>query len=160
VQVGIFAIGRMKKGAESDLIERYCERFSRCAISHGLTFSGVHEFVESRASSAALRQAEEAEKITAALTSDGYFIALDERGKTMASPEFAALIERQKDSGTRQLMFAIGGPDGHNELIRQRADQLLSFGRMTWPHQIVRILLAEQLYRATMILSGHPYHRA
>lgn len=160
MQVGIFAIGRMKKGAETDLIDRYCERFSRSATSLGLTFSGVHEIVESRASSAALRQAEEAEKLTTAVTSGGYFIALDERGKTMSSTEFAALIERQKNSGTRQLIIAIGGPDGLSEAIRQRADQLISFGRMTWPHQIVRILLAEQLYRATTILSGHPYHRA
>jgi 23S rRNA (pseudouridine1915-N3)-methyltransferase len=77
----------------------------------------------------------------------------------MPSEDFANAIARFRDDGKRQLLLAIGGPDGHDASLRARADLVLALGAMTWPHQIVRILVAEQLYRATTILSGHPYHR-
>ena len=78
----------------------------------------------------------------------------------MTSDAFATWLGRERDAGQREIVLAIGGADGHGAAVRSRADRLLAFGAMTWPHQLVRILLAEQVYRATTILSGHPYHRA
>ena len=102
---------------------------------------------------------EEGEKLLGSLQEGGRLIVLDERGKSMTSVHFAKMLEDFRDSGSKHLTIALGGPDGHCEKVRQRADLLLSFGAMTWPHQIARILLSEQLYRAATILSGHPYHR-
>jgi 23S rRNA (pseudouridine1915-N3)-methyltransferase len=86
-------------------------------------------------------------------------VALDERGKQMESPSFAERLAVWRDSGRGHLTFVIGGADGHSEQIRNRAECLLSFGAMTWPHMLVRGMLAEQLYRAECILANHPYHR-
>ena len=87
-------------------------------------------------------------------------VLLDERGPAMASEDFAALLGRWRDEGVRETRFLIGAADGHGETSRAGADLLLGFGAMTWPHLLVRAMLAEQLYRATSILAGHPYHRA
>jgi len=86
-------------------------------------------------------------------------VLLDERGKQMSSSEFAALLERWRDDGMRETRFLIGAADGHGDAARAEADLLLGFGPMTWPHLMVRAMLAEQLWRATSILAGHPYHR-
>jgi 23S rRNA (pseudouridine1915-N3)-methyltransferase len=95
-----------------------------------------------------------------ALPAGSALILLDERGKTIGSEDFAKLLETLKDNGRRDLMVAIGGADGLDPDLHQKADYVINLGRMTWPHQLVRILIAEQLYRAVTILSGHPYHRA
>ena len=87
-------------------------------------------------------------------------INLDERGKSLSSEDFANRIAALRDGGRRSAVIAIGGPDGHDAGLRVAAELVLSFGAQTWPHQMVRIMLAEQLYRATTILAGHPYHRA
>ena len=87
-------------------------------------------------------------------------VLLDERGKLMSSEDFAALLGRWRDDGVREARFLIGAADGHGEAARQSADLLLGFGAMTWPHLLVRAMLAEQLWRATSILAGHPYHRS
>lgn len=87
-------------------------------------------------------------------------VALDERGKDLPSEEFAATLERWRDDGVREVQFLIGAADGHDGAVRTEADLLLAYGSATWPHMIARALLAEQLYRATAILAGHPYHRA
>ena len=87
-------------------------------------------------------------------------VLLDETGKSLSSEDFAGRLAGFRDEGRRDLVLAIGGPDGHDPALRRESGLLLSFGRMTWPHQVARILLAEQLYRACTILSGHPYHRA
>jgi 23S rRNA (pseudouridine1915-N3)-methyltransferase len=84
---------------------------------------------------------------------------LDERGKVLSSAGFADLLKRHLDGGTSDLAFLIGGPDGHAQSIRDSAGLLLSFGAMTWPHRLARVMLAEQIYRAVMILRDHPYHR-
>ncbi|HWT97892.1 MAG TPA: 23S rRNA (pseudouridine(1915)-N(3))-methyltransferase RlmH [Terriglobales bacterium] len=86
-------------------------------------------------------------------------VVLDERGRSLTSRDFAARIGAWRDDGAGEIVFLIGGADGHDEAVRTRADLLLSLGSMTWPHQMVRVLLAEQLYRAQQILAGHPYHR-
>lgn len=87
-------------------------------------------------------------------------VLLDERGSMMSSEDFAALLGRWRDDGMREARFLIGAADGHDEEARHGADLLLGFGAMTWPHLMVRAMLAEQLYRATTILAGHPYHRS
>lgn len=159
MQISVFAVGRMKKGPESELVSRYFDRFSKLAPSLGLNFHTVHEIVESRLQNASQRMEEEGEKLLGSLQEGGRLIVLDERGKSMTSVHFAKMLEDFRDSGSKHLTIALGGPDGHCEKVRQRADLLLSFGALTWPHQIARILLSEQLYRAATILSGHPYHR-
>lgn len=87
-------------------------------------------------------------------------VALDERGEDMSSAKFAATLARWRDDGTREVQFLIGAADGHEAAQRQEADLLLAYGSATWPHMMARAMLAEQLYRATAILAGHPYHRA
>jgi 23S rRNA (pseudouridine1915-N3)-methyltransferase len=87
-------------------------------------------------------------------------VVLDERGRDLPSPDLAALLARWRDDGAREVRFLIGAADGHDAATRDGADLLLGFGRATWPHMLVRAMLAEQLYRAVSILDGHPYHRA
>jgi 23S rRNA (pseudouridine1915-N3)-methyltransferase len=115
---------------------------------------------ESRASTAELRKREEAALLARAMPEGAALILLDERGKTPDSPGFAATLARLRDDGRRDLVIAIGGADGLDPDLHAKADAVICFGRMTWPHQLVRIMAAEQLYRAATILSGHPYHRA
>ena len=95
-----------------------------------------------------------------ALASGAALVLLDERGKNISSEDLAERIGRLRDGGQKNLVIAIGGRDGHDAALRERAELTLSFGALTWPHQLVRIMLAEQLYRVATILSGHPYHRA
>ena len=104
-------------------------------------------------------QAAESALLAQAIPAGAVLVLLDERGRTLDSPEFAARLRRWADGGTRDLAFAIGGADGHAPALRDRADLLLSFGPMVWPHMLARVMLAEQLYRAASILSGGPYHR-
>ena len=87
-------------------------------------------------------------------------VLLDERGKQLSSEDFAALFGKWRDEGVREARFLIGAADGHGEAARESADLLLAFGAMTWPHLMARAMLAEQLWRATSILAGHPYHRS
>ena len=141
-------------------MSRYADRLTRSGRALGLDWTGVREFAESRNGSAVSRMNDEAATLLASLPDNGVVMALDERGPAITSEAFAHLIASKRDEGNPSLIFAIGGPDGHGETIRERAAELIGFGGMTWPHQIVRILLLEQLYRATTILSGHPYHRS
>jgi 23S rRNA (pseudouridine1915-N3)-methyltransferase len=149
----------MKAGPERELAQRYFERFAKTAPALGLEFAGVTETVESRARDAAQRKLEESARLSETLGSGNILVLLDERGKNLSSAEFAALVAKHRDGGTRNMLFAIGGPDGHDPDLRSKAQHVIAFGAMSFPHQIMRILLAEQLYRAATILSGHPYHR-
>jgi 23S rRNA (pseudouridine1915-N3)-methyltransferase len=159
VRVGIVAIGRMKQGPERELVARYLDRAIASGKTLGLTGFAVTELTESRAGSAPSRKTEEAKTISAALPPAGLVIALDERGKTLGSEDFAQRLARWRDDGKPAVTFIIGGADGLDPGFVKTADLTLSFSPLTWPHQLVRIMLAEQLYRATTILSGHPYHR-
>jgi 23S rRNA (pseudouridine1915-N3)-methyltransferase len=159
MRVAVHAVGRMKAGPDKNLAERYFDRFSKTGPALGLEFSGVTEIAESRAQTAGERRREEAQKLQAQLGTGISLILLDERGKNISSEEFAQKIGSMRDDGRRGLVIAIGGPDGHEASLREQASLVLSFGAMTWPHQLVRIMLAEQLYRIATILSGHPYHR-
>ena len=159
MRVGLVAIGRMKQGPERELVARYLDRAIASGKALGLTGFAVSELNESRAGSAASRKTEEAKAIAAQLPAAGLVIALDEHGKTLGSDDFAKRIARWRDDGKQALSFVIGGADGLDPAFVKAADLTLSFSPLTWPHQLVRIMLAEQLYRATTILSGHPYHR-
>ena len=150
----------MKRGPETDLAARYADRLGKGARSCGIVWDGVTELTEAREATTAMRRDAEASAILDRIPPGASLIALDERGRTLASEAFATDIARRRDGGASHLVFAIGGPDGHGEALRARADSLLAFGSMTWPHQLVRVMLLEQLYRATTILSGHPYHRS
>lgn len=158
MRISIAAIGRMKTGPERELVARYLERAQGAGKPLALTGFEVSELSESRAGSAAARKIEEARAIRAALP-DGLVVALDERGKSLTSEAFANQLARWRDDGRAAIGFVIGGADGIDPDLVRAADLTLSFSPMVWPHQLVRIMLAEQLYRATTILSGHPYHR-
>ena len=158
MRIAIAAIGRMKAGPERELVARYLDRAIGGGKPLALTGFDVIELPESRASSSASRKADEAKALRAALP-EGIVVALDERGKSLGSEAFSALIARWRDDGRPAASFIIGGADGLDPTFVASADMTLSFSPLTWPHQMVRIMLAEQLYRTTTILSGHPYHR-
>lgn len=160
MKLTVAAIGRLKAGPERELAARYLDRIAKAGPAVGIEAGRVVELSESRAGQAATRKREEAEAIRKALSSDARLILLDEKGDALSSEEFATLLARHRDGGLRELAVVIGGADGLDPDLRREALGRVAFGRMTWPHQIVRILLAEQLYRAVTILSGHPYHRA
>lgn len=159
MRILIHAVGRMKAGPERELAQRYLDRLSRSAPALGLEIAGVTEIVESRSREALQRKQEEALRLLETLQVGTILVLLDERGKTPSSAEFAALIAKHRDAGARTMVFAIGGPDGHDPDLQAKAQHVIAFGAMSFPHQIMRILLAEQLYRAATILMGHPYHR-
>lgn len=158
MRVTIAAVGRMKAGPERELVARYLERAAGGGKPLALTGFDVIELSESRASSSASRKADEAKALHAALP-EGIVVALDERGKSLGSEALAKQISRWRDDGRPSISFVIGGADGLEPGFVAAADLVLSFSPMVWPHQLVRIMLAEQLYRTTTILSGHPYHR-
>ena len=158
MRVTIAAVGRMKAGPERELVARYLDRAVGGGKPLALTDFDVIELTESRASSSASRKADEAKALRTALP-EGIVVALDECGKCIGSEAFASQIGRWRDDGRPSVSFVIGGADGLEPAFVAGADLVLSFSPMVWPHQLVRIMLAEQLYRMTTILSGHPYHR-
>ena len=159
MKLHIFAVGRLKGEAESALIDDYLKRARGLSRQAGITAMEMREFPESRAQTAPERMRAEAATLTQALPRDAMTIALDERGKAITSEDFAARLSRFRDQGVNDVAFLIGGPDGHAEDLRKKAALLLSFGAMTWPHRLVRVMLTEQIYRAVTILVKHPYHR-
>jgi 23S rRNA (pseudouridine1915-N3)-methyltransferase len=158
MKITVAAIGRLKAGAEHDLAGRYFDRATSAGRRLGLTFS-LREYSESRDATPALRKEQEAAVLLAGASPGTTFVALDEAGRALSSRDFAERIRTWRDSGVAELVFAIGGPDGHGRELLEKSALSLAFGPMTWPHQLVRSMLAEQLYRAVTILSGHPYHR-
>jgi 23S rRNA (pseudouridine1915-N3)-methyltransferase len=158
MRIHIAAIGRMKRGPERELATRYLDRAVQAGKPLGLTGFTVGELAESRAASAAARKSEEAAALAEALP-EGVVVALDEAGRSLGSEAFARRLERWRDDGRPAVSFVIGGADGLDRALVEGAELALSFSPLTWPHQLVRIMLAEQLYRAVTILSGHPYHR-
>ncbi len=158
MRITIAAVGRLKAGAERDLLERYLDRINKAGRSLSLSVS-VREIPESRAAGAAQRKDQEAAALLAAAPPSAVIVALDERGESDDSRSFAGRLAKWRDSGTADLTFALGGADGLGDRLLRQATLRLAFGRMTWPHQLARLMLAEQLYRAMTILSGHPYHR-
>ncbi|MBR0557756.1 23S rRNA (pseudouridine(1915)-N(3))-methyltransferase RlmH [Ciceribacter sp. L1K23] len=160
MRIGILAVGKLKAGPEKELAARYFDRFAKAGPAIGLELGRLVELPESRASAADGRKREEAALLEKAAPEGAVLVALDERGKAWNSQELSTYIGNIRDQGQRDLVFVIGGADGLDPDLRQRAGLILNLGRLTWPHQLVRILIAEQLYRSVTILSGHPYHRA
>ena len=156
MKITLAAVGRMKPGPEHSLLGDYLDRAGQAGRSLALGPFDVTEIDERKARERAAQSARLIEAIPAGAAA----IALDERGKTLSSQEFANMLATLRDQGTGTAVFLIGGPDGHDQAMRDRSDRLLSFGPMVWPHMMVRAMLAEQLYRAVSILSGGPYHRA
>ncbi len=159
MRIVVIAVGRLKQGPERELAERYRERFEDIGRKLGFRGLEVHELAESRARDAATRISEEAAAIAAAIPERSVLVCLDERGQNLDSATFTNHLGRWRDEAAPTAVFVIGGADGLSPDLRRRAKLGLAFGAATWPHQIVRILLLEQLYRAATILAGHPYHR-
>ncbi|MGV8853578.1 MAG: 23S rRNA (pseudouridine(1915)-N(3))-methyltransferase RlmH [Devosia sp.] len=158
MRLTIAAVGRMKAGPEREMVARYLDRAVGGGKPLALTGFEVIELTESRGSSSASRKTDEAKALRAAVP-EGIVVALDERGKSIGSEALARQIGRWRDDGRPSASFVIGGADGLEPDFVTKADLVLSFSPLTWPHQLVRIMLAEQLYRTTTILAGHPYHR-
>ena len=145
----------MRAGPERDLVDDYVTRFDRTGRALGLGPLTEHE-VEDRKGGG---MEAEAELLSRAIPGGAFVVTMDERGKSLSSPEFSAELARWRDAGRQDVAFVIGGADGIAPSLRARADFSISFGRMVWPHMLVRVMLAEQLYRAANILAGGPYHR-
>jgi 23S rRNA (pseudouridine1915-N3)-methyltransferase len=159
MRVVVIAIGRLKQGPERELAERYRERFDDIGRKLGFRGLEVHEIAESRARDSATRIAEEAAAISALIPEKYVLVALDERGQNVDSAAFARHLGRWRDEGANTI-FTIGGADGLSPDLQRKAKLRIAFGSATWPHQMVRVMLLEQIYRAATILAGHPYHRA
>ncbi len=151
MKISLIAVGRLKAGPEKDLFETYANRIT-------WPFEMI-EVVEHRKLSAEQLKQREAALLSTKIPEGAAVIVLDERGRELASRDLAHKIEHWQDNAVRHLVFIIGGADGIDGSLKQRADLTISLGRMTWPHMLVRALVAEQVYRAQCILSGHPYHR-
>jgi 23S rRNA (pseudouridine1915-N3)-methyltransferase len=156
LRVHLCAVGRLRSGPERDLIADYTQRFDRTGRALSLGPLTEHE-VEDKKNAG---MAAEAELLARVVPQGAVLVSLDERGKLLTSPEFATQLARWRDAGRQDVAFVIGGADGIDPSLRARADFSISFGQMVWPHMLVRVMLAEQLYRAANILSGGPYHRA
>jgi 23S rRNA (pseudouridine1915-N3)-methyltransferase len=160
MRLTIAAVGRSREAPEQALCDLYCERARSLAPRLGVSTLDLIVVDTSRAATADARMKDEADKLTRKLPAGAHQIALDEAGRQMSSESFAAHIRRLADSGTRDVVFLIGGPDGLAGSLREGAHERLAFGPQTWPHLLVRAMLAEQIYRAFSILLSHPYHRA
>ena len=160
MRIVVGAVGRLKDSGERALFERYWERLRSTGRAVGVTDLRHVELAEGREASAGLRQASEAQRLLQACGDDAWIVALDERGKAQSSAAFAAQVRTWRDGGCKTMAFLIGGADGHGAPVIEASRLKLSLSAMTLPHGLARVLLAEQIYRATTILSGHPYHRA
>ena len=155
MRLRILAIGRLRKGPEEDLIEDYISRFNRSGRPLGLGPVELTELEDKKGGG----KGAEAALLLKAIGQSAMVIALDERGTLQSSPDFAVHLARIRDAAPSELVFVIGGADGLDPAVLQRAQSRLSFGKMVWPHMLVRVMLTEQLYRAASILAGGPYHR-
>jgi len=155
----LICVGRLKTGPERDLAVRYLERASAAGRAFGFMHIELREIDESRARRADDRKAEEAKSIRGHIAVHTQSIVFDETGSAVKSRAFASLLGGLRDEGAAAISLVIGGPDGLAAELKAEAVSTISFGQMTWPHQLVRVMAAEQIYRAMTILAGHPYHR-
>ncbi len=151
MRLSLCAVGRLRKGPERVLTDDYLDRLARTGRVVGL---GPAELVEVDD-----RKGDADARLIRAVPEGARLCALDERGRAMTSPEFAAMLAAWRDGGAGRAAFVIGGADGLDRALLDRADSALSLGPMVWPHMLARVMLAEQLYRAAAILAGTPYHR-
>jgi 23S rRNA (pseudouridine1915-N3)-methyltransferase len=151
MRISIAAIGKSGQSPEHDLVHRYFNR---------LPHKGTLIERDSSKTSGLAGKRDEGKRLLAALPTQCKLVVLDENGVNLSSVKWAEQISNWRDAGIRDAVFAIGGADGHSEDVLVAADKTLAFGVQTWPHMLVRAMLAEQLYRAEMILARHPYHHA
>ncbi|TCS60413.1 23S rRNA (pseudouridine1915-N3)-methyltransferase [Primorskyibacter sedentarius] len=156
MRIQLCVVGRLKVGPERSLIDDYLKRFDRIGRGLSLGPATVSE-VEDRKGGG---MGAEAVLLKRAVPSGARLCVMDERGKAMSSPAFSEMICGWRDQGAQDAAFVIGGADGVDPELRESADNVLSFGKMVWPHMLARVMLAEQLYRAAAIAAGTPYHRA
>ena len=147
----ILAVGKGRNSPEHDLATSYIKR---------LPEGGEIREIDSKLPAGPKRQQDETRLLLQLVPDNAILVCLDPRGKDISSELLASKIGSWRDEGQQAVYFAIGGADGHDRDIHQRADLLMSFGSAIWPHMLFRAMLAEQLYRASAILSGHPYHRS
>ena len=160
MRIVVAAVGRLKKGPETELSERYRKRAVQTGRQLGLRDIDIIEIRESRATDASKRMLEESIALATVIPKDAAVVLLDPRGQNVDSAGLASHIAAWRANGRPAIVFLIGGADGLAATVCEKAELRLSFGTVTWPHQLVRVMLLEQLYRATTILTGHPYHRA
>jgi 23S rRNA (pseudouridine1915-N3)-methyltransferase len=159
MRVHVLAVGRMKSGAEAEIAERYRKRAVQAGRQLGLREIEIIEIKESRAPEIAKRRIEESIALANLIPDRAVMVLLDEKGQSLGSGEFAQKIRAWRDGGCADLVFVIGGAGGVAQSLRDKAVLTLAFGPATWPHQLARVMLLEQIYRAITILAGHPYHR-
>lgn len=148
MKIRILAVGKMKSSPQADLCQEYLKRMNwQVSIKEIDTPKGATSAIE-------------APLILKQIPDNAYVVALDERGETYSSPDFSHKIQKWGEQANNDIVFLIGGADGFDNTVRQRAKSLMSFGKQTWPHMLVRVMLLEQIYRAQQIAAGHPYHRA
>ena len=155
MRVQICAVGRLRQGPERDLYDDYLTRFDRTGRALALGPAQMIEVEDKKGGG----MAAEAALLRRAVPDGALICSFDERGRVMSSPQFADMLGGWRDQGRQDVAFVIGGADGIDPALRADADASLSFGAMVWPHMLVRVMLAEQLYRAASILSAGPYHR-
>ena len=160
MRIIVIAVGRLKQGPERELAQRYQKRFEETSRRLGFRGLEIREIGEGHAREAQARLTEEAAAISAAIPENSVLVMLDERGENIDSVAFARQLGQWRDQAVAQTVFVIGGADGLSPELRGKAKFRVAFGAATWPHQMVRVMLLEQLYRAATILAGHPYHRA
>lgn len=160
MRLTVLAVGFSRGTAEGTLTDEFIHRAVQMGRNMGFPAVTVEEVAVSKARDAKSRMAEEAAKLAAKVPVGAHIILLDAKGKGMTSEDFAEMLGALRDAATKDLCFVIGGPDGLGTLEGKRAGRSLAFGPQTWPHLLVRSMLAEQIYRALTILAGHPYHRA
>jgi 23S rRNA (pseudouridine1915-N3)-methyltransferase len=158
MRIIVAAVGRLKRGPESELAERYRERAAKSGRGIGLRSLDIIEISESRARDAQRRMLEESIALANIIPERAAVVLLDPSGEALDSNGFVKRLRGWNDAG-RDAAFVIGGPDGLAPTLSEKADLHLAFGALTWPHQLVRVMLLEQIYRAITIMSGHPYHR-
>ena len=159
MRIVVAAVGRLKAGPDRELAERYRDRALKAGRALGLRGLDIIEVKESRAREADRRITEEAIALAGAIPDDAVKVVLDGRGQNASSDTFAQRIRAWREGGRQDVCFIVGGADGLAAGLLDAADLSIAFGSATWPHQLVRIMLMEQIYRAMTILSGHPYHR-
>jgi 23S rRNA (pseudouridine1915-N3)-methyltransferase len=160
MRIIVAAIGRLKKGPETELSERYRKRAVQTGRNLGLRDVEIIEIRESRAADAGKRMLEESIALANIIPQGAAVVLLDARGENLDSASLSAQLAKWRSNDRSAAVFAIGGADGLAPSLHDKAELRISFGAATWPHQLVRVMLLEQIYRATTILTGHPYHRA
>jgi 23S rRNA (pseudouridine1915-N3)-methyltransferase len=159
MRLTVAAVGRLKRGPEHELAERYLQRIAKSGRAVGLNAIEVVEVAESRAREAQRRQIEESIALIQLIPDGAPSVLLDASGENHNSEQLTAMLQRWRHEATPDVVFLIGGPDGVAQTLRDKALFCVAFGAPTWPHQLIRVMLLEQIYRAVTIMAGHPYHR-